>query len=95
MSRVKAVWRLLTMSCEGITRLSSESLDRDLCRLEKLALHSHLLGCTACRRYKKQVEFLGRALGLISNDLDYGETLPGPRLPEEARIRMKRALEEN
>ena len=95
MSRVKAVWRLLNMPCDGVTRLASESLDRELCRLEKLALHSHLLGCAACRRYKKQVEFLRRAVGLLPRELENGETPPGLRLPEEARARMKRALEEN
>ena len=30
MSRLKTLWRLLNLRCEGMCRLASESLDRDL-----------------------------------------------------------------
>jgi hypothetical protein len=52
MSRLKAFWRLLNLPCQGISRLASESLDRDLGHLERFALRSHLLCCTSCRRIR-------------------------------------------
>ena len=51
MVRLKTVWHLLNLPCRDMTRLASESLDRDLGRLERLALKSHLLYCISCRRW--------------------------------------------
>ena len=58
MSRLKTLWCLLNLPCEGMSRLASESLDRDLGRLERVALRSHLLYCAACRRFQRQIQFL-------------------------------------
>jgi predicted anti-sigma-YlaC factor YlaD len=91
MTGIKALWRLLTLPCEGMTRLASESLDRDLTRLERVALRSHLLYCGACRRFVQQVAVLRRAVRRI----EAGAPLPGPGLPDDARDRIKRALREN
>ncbi len=88
MTGIKAVWRLLNLPCEGMTRLASESLDRDLSRLERVALRTHLLYCHACRRFVQQVELLRRAVRRIEAD----DALPGPALPDDARERIKRAL---
>jgi predicted anti-sigma-YlaC factor YlaD len=94
MTGMKAFWRLLNLPCEGMTRLASESLDRDLTRLERFALRSHLLYCAACRRYAQQVETLRRAVRRLVARVEAGEPLPGPGLPIDARERIKRALRE-
>jgi predicted anti-sigma-YlaC factor YlaD len=91
MTGMKALWHLLSLPCEGMTRLASESLDRDLNRLERVALGSHLLYCAACRRFVRQVEVLRRAVRRI----EAGGSLPGPALPDDVRERIKRALRED
>jgi predicted anti-sigma-YlaC factor YlaD len=91
MTGIRALWVLLKLPCEGMTRLASESLDRDLTGLERLALRSHLLYCTACRNFVRQVAVLRLAVRRIAA----GAPLPGPGLPAEARDRIKRALRED
>ena len=61
MSRLKAFWRLLNLPCQGMCRLASDSLDRDLGRLA-LRARSHLLCCTSCRRFERQIRFLRFAM---------------------------------
>lgn len=85
------IWRLLNMPCEGITRLASESLDRELSWVERLTLRCHLTCCAACRRYGRQVEFLSRAARRVGG----GVPLGGPRLPDDVRERIRRALRED
>jgi hypothetical protein len=92
MNRLRVIWRLLNMPCEGMSRLASESLDRDLGRLERFALRSHLLYCSACRRYRRQLELLRCAMRRLARDVEAGECPSGLGLPEAARQRIKRVL---
>src|SRR5262249_33028858 len=100
MSRLRAIWRLLNMPCEGMSRLASESFDRDLGRLERLALRSHLLYFAACRRYprpaggryRRQLEVLRYAMRRLARDAEADVSPPGPALPEAVRERIKQAL---
>ena len=92
MSRLRAIWRLLNTPCEGMSRLASESFDRDLGRLERFALRSHLLYCAACRRYRRQLEVLRYAMRRLARDAEADVSLPGPALPEAVRERIKQAL---
>ena len=45
-------------SCEEITRLFSESLERKLPMHQRLQMHLHMLLCHYCSRFRKQIEFL-------------------------------------
>jgi hypothetical protein len=92
MSRLRTIWHLLNLPCEGIARLASESLDRELGLMERIALRSHILYCKACRRYRRQLEHLRSAMRKLSGDLEAGVPAPGPRLPDEVRERIKRAV---
>jgi hypothetical protein len=94
MTRLRSLWRLLNLPCEGMSRLSSESLDRDLGALERLALRTHVLYCAACRRYLSQITFIRGTLRHLRERLETEDPLPGPSLPENTRERIKRALEE-
>ncbi len=89
MSRMNALWRVLTLRCAEASRLSSEALDRPPSRLDRLALRLHLIGCGSCRRFGRQVVALRR----ISARLVGGAAGPAAEpLPEEARERIKRSL---
>jgi predicted anti-sigma-YlaC factor YlaD len=92
MSRLPRFWHLRNLPCEGMARLLSESLDRDLSRLERFALKSHLLYCAACRRYARHLKLLRAALGRLGPRLQTDDPLPGPSLPDAVKERIKQAL---
>jgi predicted anti-sigma-YlaC factor YlaD len=91
-NRLKDCWHLLNLPCEGMSRLASESLDRDLTRAERAALQLHILYCSACRRYLRQLKLVSRALGRLSGRLETDEPLGGPDLPDDVRQEIKRSL---
>ncbi len=92
MTRLRTIWRLLNLPCEGISRLASESLDRDLGLMERIALRSHVLYCKACRRYLRQLERLRFAMRKLAGGLEDGVPSSAPRLPDDVRERIKRVL---
>lgn len=49
------------LSCKEVSVLMSQSIDRRLSWRERWGARTHLLLCTACRRFKRQVEFLHKA----------------------------------
>ena len=89
-----AVWRLLHLPCREASRLASESLDRDLGTMDRLALRSHLLCCRACRRYRRQIGLLREAMRRLAPRAESGDDLPGPALPDDVRDRIERALKD-
>ena len=95
MSRLKTLWRLLNLPCQGMCLLASESLDRDLGRLGRFALRSHLLYCAGCRRFERQIRFLRCAMRRFPGHVEDGELLPGTDLPDEVRERISRVLKGN
>ncbi|HKI17169.1 MAG TPA: zf-HC2 domain-containing protein [Isosphaeraceae bacterium] len=95
MNRLKNIWHRFNLPCEELTRLASESLDRDLNRLERVALRSHLLYCAACRRYLRQLKLVQSALERLATRLETDDPLPGPGLPAGVREQMKRLLKRN
>ncbi len=95
MNRLKNFWHLLNLPCEGMSRLASESLDRDLDRLERVALRSHVLYCAACRRYRRQLKLVRSALERLATRLETDLPLPGPALPADVREKLKRSLKRN
>jgi len=95
MNRLKSLWRLVNLPCREISHLASESLDRDLDLLERFALRSHLLYCTACRRFLQQVEFIRQALGKLELHLEGDSSLSGPGMPQDVRERIQRAMDED
>ena len=50
------------ISCKETSRLVSQGLDRDLAFGERVALRVHLAYCIGCRRAKRQLTFLRRAV---------------------------------
>jgi hypothetical protein len=92
MSRLRTIWHLLNLPCEGIARLASEALDRDLGLMERIALRSHVLYCKACRRYRRQLGHLRAAMRELAGGPEAAAPSAAPRLPDDVRERIKRVL---
>ncbi len=78
--------------CKEVTRLVSESLDRDLSVPERLTLRVHVLMCVLCRRFARQVRFVRDALRRHPDRLEGQVLPPPPGLSTEARDRIRRSL---
>jgi hypothetical protein len=50
------------LSCKEATRLLSQAQDRPLSLGERVKLRLHLLVCTACTRFARQLAFMRTAL---------------------------------
>jgi predicted anti-sigma-YlaC factor YlaD len=88
--RFRSAWRHLNLPCSEVARLASESLDRDLPLPSRIALRSHLIYCSACRRYLRQARRMREAMRSLAG----GDPEEGTGLPAEVRERIKRALDE-
>jgi hypothetical protein len=71
-------------SCRRASHLISDRSERPLSTAERLSLRVHLLGCWPCRRFRRAIRWLDRALASSANDAT---------LPPETRERIQRALE--
>ena len=78
------------LSCEETSRLVSESMDRALPLNKRIAVRMHLLMCTSCARFRKQLLVMRLAARKIQDEL--GDTLTGPSLDPESRQRMKKTI---
>jgi hypothetical protein len=95
MTRLKTLWHLLNLPCRDMTRLASESLDRELGGLERAVLRIHLLYCAGCRRYLEQIVEVRTILHRAAARIAAGGDLPGLGLPDDVRSRIKQTLREN
>jgi hypothetical protein len=58
------------ISCKETTRLVSQGMDRELAFGERVALRVHFAYCLGCRRARRQMEFLRKAVReLVEIDL--------------------------
>jgi hypothetical protein len=81
---------VLTLRCEAASELSSRELDEPLTRLDRAALWCHLLACRSCRRFRRQLWLIRRA---VRRDRTLGAGADGDEgLSPEARTRMARAI---
>ncbi len=90
--RVKDMIARCGQPCAEVTRLASESLDRELSVLERFRLRIHFLMCVWCERYLLQVRFIRDAIRRYPERLENQENPPPASLPPEARERIKHAL---
>lgn len=97
MNRLRHLLHLLTASCEEIAELASQSLDREMPRLERFAIRLHLVYCSACRRYRRQLRLLRDASRRLASEWQNqlaADDAASPSLSPEARERLKRALDQ-
>jgi len=52
----------MKLTCKEVSHLVSQGLDRELGGLERLRLRIHLSICDGCTNFKKQMDFLRRAM---------------------------------
>lgn len=79
------------LSCEEVTQLVSESLDRELSLRQRVSTKMHLMMCRLCSRYNKQLAGLREAFRLHAVREEDIEIYPAS-LSSEARQRIKQAL---
>ncbi len=81
------------LSCQEASRLASEGLDRKLPSLQRWRLRLHLLLCSACRAYKREIEGIHRLIRarFTEGQRTHGE---GSSLSDASRERIKRRLYE-
>lgn len=93
----KLKWQLILRlahrlpSCQALTPLFSESLERPLTFREKILIKLHFFTCEACRRYTAQIEKMGEMVK--PQNPESVETLSKVKLSDNARERIKAALE--
>jgi hypothetical protein len=83
---------ILTLSCDGASRIISDQLDRELTFTERTALRLHTLGCRSCPRFMRQLWQL-RTL-VRQREISLAESIrnEGIKLSAKAQTRMRQAL---
>ena len=74
------------LTCQDITRLVSESMDRTLPLTQRLKIRIHLVMCKYCARFEKQMRFLRHVCQA------HEELSSEAALPDNARDRIRLAL---
>ena len=92
MKKLIRIIRLLNLPCDEVVRLVSQSFDADLPWDERAAIRSHLVYCTACRRFRRQMVLLRDLLERYAEQPHLADHSPDAFLSDEARTRIKRAL---
>jgi hypothetical protein len=79
------------LACREVTRLVSESLDRELSLGQRMSIKMHLMMCKLCSRYNKQLAALKEAIRLHAMREEDVDFYPAS-LSSEARERIKQAV---
>ena len=77
-------------SCNSITEIVSESMERRLTIAERLRVRLHFMICVWCARYQSQLLALRESLRLRASQIEKDESLPS--LSPEARERIRKSL---
>jgi len=79
-------------SCKQASELTCKAQDQSLSLREKLSLRMHLIMCTMCRRYAKQISFIRRATQRLSEDAEGDKNI---HLSEEGRERITNKIKQS
>jgi hypothetical protein len=81
------------LSCNDVTRLISESMDRTLPLGKRVGVRVHLLMCRFCARYERHLLLIRETVRrLAATEVQLGVLL-GETLSEEARGRIMESLQ--
>ena len=83
------------LRCREISRLVSESMERDLPLRQRLEVRMHLMMCRLCSGFARQMQLLRRAARENPERLGPDEGAPEARLSNGARQRIKAALHDS
>lgn len=78
------------LSCKQASQLLSQSLDRGLSRRERLGLTLHLILCSMCRRFGRQIGLMRDMVRRSRQQIEQDEAV---RLSAEAQQRIAHVLE--
>lgn len=84
---------MIMLSCQKVSELVSQSLDRPLGLRERIGLKLHLAMCRMCNRYRRQITFLSDSARAMLHHPRGAQDLD-TELTAEARERCRRAIEE-
>ena len=82
-------------TCEEVTQLVSESMDRKLPLGKRLAMHVHFMGCRFCRRFRRQLLLIRKAGQQYKNSVGEEQDQSEHSLSPEAIERIKQSLKSN
>jgi hypothetical protein len=100
-SRVIEIWRLFNAPCDKMAELVSRAEDERLPGVQRAAMKLHLLYCSACRRFRRQLRRLRESVrtagdSLIQDPAEWhtgSEAVPADTsLSDDAKARIRRAL---
>ena len=80
------------LSCKDVTRLLSESMDRSLPLGKRVGVRLHLLICTFCSRYERQLLLIRETVRRLAATDEARGSLAGESLSEEAKERIRSSL---
>ena len=84
--------KILTLHCDESAELLSKQQDTSLNRTELVALRFHLFICRACRRYKKQLQFIRNVLMIVFGKEE--SILIDFKMTEQKRNQIKNKIHE-
>jgi len=79
------------LTCKETALLVSQSYDRRLSWRERLAVRLHLVFCDACTHFRRQMDFLRRAISRFAQHQEEVETTI--TLSAQARTRIAHEME--
>jgi hypothetical protein len=80
-------------TCQEMTRLLSDSMDRSLPFHLRIRMRVHLLLCILCQRYQHQLRLIRHMLRKHGEQLEEAQTLQEPSLSPQTRQRLRQTLE--
>ncbi len=80
------------LRCREVSKLVSESMERELPLRQRLQVWMHLAMCRLCAGFARQLRVLRRAAHENPERLATDPAEPEPALSQEARERMKAVL---
>ena len=69
------------LNCKEVTQVCSDELERSLKLGEQATLHLHLMMCTGCTNYRRQLRTLRQVMRAYAE----GRALPGDARPDDDR----------
>ena len=81
------------LRCREVSKLVSESMERELPLRQRLQVWMHLAMCRLCAGFARQLRFLRRAARENPERLATDPAEPDPALSQESRERIKAALQ--
>lgn len=74
-------------NCREVSRLVSESLDRELSLPQRLGIRFHLLMCRYCTRFARQLEKVRNLVRAVEAD-----AVPPVNMDDKTKVRLKEYL---